>query len=69
MTTPCSPKVQQIVALRIEAAVLRAAYEEALSEVTPLRHRSADFVLQARALTARLGAAERSELRRVWGGA
>jgi hypothetical protein len=36
--------------LRTEAAVLRAAYEEALAGLAPLRHRSTDSLLQARAL-------------------
>ena len=69
MTTPCSPRVRLILALRTEAAVLRAAYEEGLAGLTPLRHRSTDYILQARALRTRLGAAELHELRRLWGGA
>lgn len=69
MKTLCSSKVRQIVTLRTEAAVLRAAYEEALAHMAPFRHRAADYILRARALKARLGADELGELRRVWGGA
>lgn len=70
MTTMlCSSRVRQILALRARAAAVRAAYEQSLTRLAPLRHHAQSLVLQSRALKSRLGAAELQQLRRAWGGA
>jgi hypothetical protein len=64
----CSPNVQKILALRRQAATLRAAHEEAMGRLAPRRHQIARLEQQARALKGALTACEIAELRRAWSG-
>jgi hypothetical protein len=68
MREPCSAKVRKIVALRGQAARLRARYRGALERVAPLHHRAARLDEEARVVKGTLSACELRELRRAWSG-
>jgi hypothetical protein len=61
-----SPKVRRIVALRGQAARLRAGYQ--LERVAPLHHRAARLDEESRVLKGTLTECELRELRRAWSG-
>ena len=63
-----SPKVRKIVALRGQAARLRAAYEDAQARSAPIRHKAGRLEQEARALKGTLSDCELAELRRAWSG-
>jgi hypothetical protein len=61
-----SPKVKRIVALRGQAARLRANYEAALERVASIPHRAERLDQEARVLKATLSDCELRELRHAW---
>jgi hypothetical protein len=63
-----SPKVRRIVALRGQAARLRASYQGALERVVPIHHRAARLDEEVRVLKGTLTDCELRELRRAWSG-
>ena len=63
-----SPKVRRIVALRGQAARLRASYEDAQARSAPIRHKAGRLEQEARALKGTLSDCELAELRRAWSG-
>jgi hypothetical protein len=63
-----SPKVRKIVALRGQAARLRARYKAALERVAPIPHRAERLDQEVRVLKATLTDCELRELRRAWSG-
>ena len=67
MRVRCSPAVRQILALRVRAARLRALYDFLRTRIEPVRHGSAELLLEARALRSRLAAGQLAELRRRLG--
>jgi hypothetical protein len=68
MTGICSPRVRQIVMLRVRVARLRAQYEGGRMRLEPVRSRAERLAQEARALKGRLTACELAELRRRWSG-
>jgi hypothetical protein len=63
-----SPKVRKILALRGQAARLRATYQDALGRSAPMRHKAERLDQEARALKGTLSDCELTELRRAWSG-
>ena len=68
MSDSRSPKVRRIVALRGQAARLRACYEDAQARSAPIRHKAGRLEQEARALKGTLSDCELAELRRAWSG-
>lgn len=68
MSDDRSEKVRKILHLEGRGAALRARYERALVPIAPVKHRSEQFVQQARALKASLTPAEVGQLRRARSG-
>lgn len=68
MSDERSDKVRKILHLEGRSAALRARYERALVPIAPVRHRSEQFLQQARAIKASLTPAEVAQLRRARSG-